>query len=222
MLVSSTEAGEGKTLTIVNLAVSLALSGARVVLVDADVRRPKCHKTLNVPRHPGLTDVLAGQCDLAKALNRSPLFGDGGYRLPNDHALHILPAGTTSPNPAELLGSKAMDNVLNKLKEQFEFVLVDSPPILRVTDGVVLATKTDGVLFVVKGGEWSHDIIQRAVSQLDNVRANTLGVVLNCVDPKRGGSSYYYYRHYHKSYYHSSGYGEGYGATHDAEDEASA
>lgn len=222
VLVSSTEAGEGKTLTIVNLAVSLALSGARVVLVDADVRRPKCHKTLNVPRHPGLTDVLAGQCDLAKALTRSPLFGEGGYRLPNDHGFHVLPAGTTAPNPAELLGSRAMDNVLSTLKEQFEFVLVDSPPILRVTDGVVLATKTDGVLFVIKGGEWSHDIIQRAVSQLDNVRANTLGVVLNCVDPKRGGSSYYYYRHYHKSYYHSSGYGDGYGATHDAEDEASA
>jgi capsular exopolysaccharide synthesis family protein len=218
VLVASTEAGEGKTLTTVNLAVSLALSGSRVVLVDADMRRPRCHTAFNVPRHPGLTDVLTGQCDLSKALAPSPLFGDGGYRLPNDQELYLLPAGTTAPNPAELLGSAAMDRILNQLKEQFEFVLLDSPPISRVTDGVVLGTKTDGVLFVIKGGAWSHDIIQRAVAQLDNVHAHTLGVVLNCVDPKRGGSSYYYYRHYHKSYYHSSGYGDSYGATHEADD----
>lgn len=207
VLVSSSEAGEGKTLTIVNLAVSLALSGARVVVVDADVRKPKCHTAFKVERRPGLTDVLTGQCELAVALTQSPLFASDGYRLPNDEGLYLLPAGTSAPNPAELLGSTVMDRILSQLKEQFEFVLIDSPPILRVTDGVVLATKTDGVLFVVKGGEWSHDIIQRAVAQLDNVRANTLGVVLNCVDVKRGGSPYYYYRHYHRSYYGASAYG---------------
>ncbi len=218
VLIASTEASEGKTLTTVNLAVSLALSGSRVVLVDADMRRPKCHKALNVRRGPGLAEVLTGKCELGKALAPSPLFGDGGYHLPNDQKLYLLPAGTAAPNPAELLGSAAMNNLLSQLKEQFEFVLVDSPPILRVTDGVVLATKTDGVLFVIKGGQWSQDIIQRAVAQLDNVRAHTLGVVLNCVNPKRGGSSYYYYRHYHKSYYHSSGYGDGYGATPEDDD----
>jgi Mrp family chromosome partitioning ATPase len=90
---------------------------------------------------------------------------------------------------------------------------------LRVTDGVVLATKVEGVLFVVKGGQCSHDVIQRAVAQLDNVHANTLGVVLNCVDVKRGGSSYYYYRHYHRSYYGTSAYGA---TPDDEEDGASA
>jgi capsular exopolysaccharide synthesis family protein len=219
VLISSSEASEGKTLTIVNLAVSLALSGTRVVVIDADMRKPKCHTALKVERGPGLTDVLTGQCELAAALTQSPLFASDGYRLPNDEGLYILPAGTSAPNPAELLGSRIMDSVLNQLQEQFEFVLIDSPPILRVTDGVVLATKVEGVLFVVKGGQCSHDVIQRAVAQLDNVHANTLGVVLNCVDVKRGGSSYYYYRHYHRSYYGTSAYGA---TPDDEEDGASA
>ena len=94
-----------------------------------------------------------------------------------------------------------MTQLLDTLKEQFDFVLIDSPPVLPVTDSVVMATKADGVLLVVKGGEWGRDVVQKALGHLDAVRSHVLGVVLNCVDVTRGGSPYYYYRHYYGGYY---------------------
>jgi succinoglycan biosynthesis transport protein ExoP len=203
VLVTSSQAGEGKTVTVINLAVSLALSGARVLVIDADLRKPSCHTAMHVKRQPGLSELLTGQCELDAALTRSPLFPDGNHHLHNGHGLYVLPAGTVPPNPAELLSSDVMTQLLGMLEEQFEFVLIDSPPVLPVTDSVVMATKTDAVLLVVKGGEWGRDVIQRALAQLDAVRAHTLGVVLNCIDVTRGGSPYYYYRHYYSGYYGS-------------------
>ncbi|MFQ5668423.1 MAG: polysaccharide biosynthesis tyrosine autokinase, partial [Candidatus Binatia bacterium] len=202
ILVTSSQAEEGKTVTAVNLAVSLALSGARVLIVDADLRKPGCHSRLQVVREPGLSTVLTGQCDLPAALVVSPLFSNGngkGHRTIG--TMCVLPAGPFPPNPAELLGSGVMTGLLETLKEQFEFVLIDSPPVLPVTDSVVMAAKTDAVLLVVKEGEWGRDVIGKALAQLDAVRARVLGTVLNCVDVTRGGSQYYYYRHYYGGYY---------------------
>jgi capsular exopolysaccharide synthesis family protein len=200
ILVTSSQAGEGKTVTVINLAVSLALSGARVVVIDADLRKPSCHSALNINRRPGLSEVLTGQCSAEDALTRSPLFPGTGEPH-NGKGLYILPGGTLPPNPAELLGSQVMSDLLHTLQADFEFILIDSPPILPVTDSVVMATKADAVLLVVKGGEWGRDVVQRALAQLDAVRAHTLGVILNSVDITRGGSPYYYYRHYYRSYY---------------------
>ena len=200
ILVTSSQANEGKTVTTINLAVSLALSGSKVLIVDADFRKPGCHGPMKVAHEPGLSNVLTGQCDLAAAVVRSPLFPNGNGSS-NGHGLYVLPAGTLPPNPAELLGSGVMSSVLDQLGKQFDFVLVDSPPVLAVTDSIVIATKTDGVLMVVRGGEWGRDVVQRALSQLEAVRANILGVVLNRVDLKRGGSASYYYRHYDRGYY---------------------
>ena len=194
ILVTSSQAGEGKTVTTVNLAVSLALSGSRVLIVDADLRKPSCHRQMRVVREPGLSNVLTGQCDLPTALVLSPFFMNGHAH--GASAVYVLPAGASPPNPAELLGSQPMSRLLESLKEQFDFILIDSPPVLPVTDSVVMATQADGVLLVVKGGEWGRDVVQKAVAHLDAVRSRMLGVVLNCVDVTRGGSPYYYYRHY--------------------------
>jgi capsular exopolysaccharide synthesis family protein len=174
--------------------VSLALSGSRVLIVDADLRKPGCHRQMRVVREPGLSNVLTGQCDLPAALVLSPLFTNGHAH--GASAVYVLPAGASPPNPAELLGSQPMSRLLDSLKEQFDFILIDSPPVLPVTDSVVMATQADGVLLVVKGGEWGRDVVQKAVAHLDAVRSRMLGVVLNCVDVTRGGSPYYYYRHY--------------------------
>jgi capsular exopolysaccharide synthesis family protein len=205
ILVTSSQAGEGKTVTVVNLAVSLALSGSRVLIVDADLRKPSCHRQMRVTRDPGLSSVLTGQCDLATAVVLSPFFANGNGKSHGTSAVYVLPAGASPPNPAELLGSGLMGNLLHAVKEQFDFVLIDSPPILPVTDSVVMATKADGVLLVVKGGEWGRDIVQRALGHLDAVHSRVLGVVLNCVDVTRGGSPYYYYRYYYGGYYGRSG-----------------
>lgn len=201
ILVTSSQAGEGKTVTTVNLAVSLALSGSRVLIVDADLRKPACHRQMRVTREPGLSSVLTGQCDLPTALVLSPLFTNGNGQAHSASAVYVLPAGASPPNPAELLGSRLMTDLLGTLKDQFDFVLIDSPPVLPVTDSVVMATKADGVLLVVKGGEWGRDVVQKALGHLDAVRSHVLGVVLNCVDVTRGGSPYYYYRHYYGGYY---------------------
>jgi len=157
---------------------------------------------MQVAREPGLSNVLTGQCELAAAVAHSPLFGNGKNGHTHASGVYILPAGAFPPNPAELVGSGVMSGMLETLKEQYEFILIDSPPVLPVTDSVVMATKADGVLLVVKGGEWGRDVVQKAVAQLDAVRSRLIGVVLNCVDVTRGGSPYYYYRHYYGHQYY--------------------
>jgi capsular exopolysaccharide synthesis family protein len=210
VLVTSSQVGEGKTVTVINLAVTLTLSGARVLVLDADLRKPSCHAALRVAREPGLSSVLTGQAELHEAVVRSPLSpavrdsadGDGW-------GLYVLPAGRVPPNPAELLGSQKMSALLETLKEQFDFVLIDSPPIIPVTDSVVIATKADGVLMVIRGGEWGRDVIRKGMGQLDAVHARVLGGLLNSVDVTRSGHAYYYYRHY---YGYGSSYRKSYGA----------
>jgi polysaccharide biosynthesis transport protein len=202
ILVTSAQSAEGKTVTVVNLAISLRLLGNRVLIIDADLRRPGCHKLLKVDRKPGLSDVLTGHSELVEATVRVPLLS--GSNGNGTSEIQFMPAGTRAPNPAQLLASSVMTGLLGQLKEQFDFVLIDSPPVLPVTDSVMLSTKADGVLMVVRGGEWGREVSLQALSHLDKVRARMLGVVLNRVDIKRGGRSGYYYRYYH-SYSHYYG-----------------
>ncbi|MFQ5668317.1 MAG: GumC family protein, partial [Candidatus Binatia bacterium] len=220
VLITSSQAGEGKTVTVINLAVTLTLSGARVLVVDGDLRNPTCHAALRVKRAPGLSNVLTGQTAVDDVVVRSPLCpvlrnSDNGF------GLYVLPAGRVPPNPAELLASQRMTTLLATLKEHFDFVLVDSPPIIPVTDSVVMATKVDGVLMVIRGGEWRRDLVRKALWQLDTVHSHVLGGVLNSVNISRGGHSYYYYQQYH-GYRSAYGrpYGQAYGQAPETDDEA--
>ncbi len=211
VLITSSQSEEGKTVTVINLAVTLTLSGARVLVLDADLRKPSCHAALRVAREPGLSNVLTGQAELQQAVVRSPL-SPRVIESSNGVGLYVLPAGRVPPNPAELLASQRMTTLLHTLKEQFDFILIDSPPILPVTDSVVIATKADGVLMVIRGGEWGRDVVRKGLSQLGAVHARVLGALLNSVDITSSGHSYYYYRqHYGYRSYYGRSYGEAYG-----------
>ena len=185
ILVTSSRAREGKTVTTLNLAVVLGLSGARVLVIDADLRRPGCHWALAMENVTGLSSYLAGQAELADAVR--PVEGVANVSL--------LSAGPTPPNPAELLGSARMRAALAWARESYDFVLVDSAPTLPVTDTVVLARETDGVLFVVKGQDTPREIVRRGRDQLVAAGARFVGVVVNNVD-YRNGHYYAYYGYY--------------------------
>ncbi len=216
VLVTSSQAGEGKSATTINLAITLTLSGARVLVIDADLRKPTCHQLLRVPGDTGLSNVLAGQIGLDEAIQRSPLCPISGDTS-EGAGLFILPAGRVPPNPAELLGSQRMTTVLATAREQFDFVLIDSPPIIPVTDSIVLATKADGVLLVISGGEWSRDVVLKALAQLDGVHSRVLGGLLNKVNITGGRYADYYHQLY-QGYPRRGAYGHGYGRTPETED----
>jgi polysaccharide biosynthesis transport protein len=188
MLVTSGQAGEGKTITAVNTAVTLAQSGARVLIVDADMRRPRCHRVLGTENGHGLSTLLTGQGDLRDAVQPTSIDN-----------LFFVSSGPVPPDPAELVGSVKMRETLELLREGFDYVLIDSPPVLPVTDGVLLATMVDGVVLVVKGQHTPKDIVRKARERLDYARAKILGVVLNDVNVNSG--DYHYHNRYTYSYY---------------------
>ena len=167
LLVTSTTPEEGKSTTLANLAVTFAQAGHRVILVDADLRRPMLHKLFGLPNSIGLTSLF-----IADAPGSLPL---QETEVPN---LMLLPSGPQPPNPSELLGSQRMDKVIAALKEASDYVLFDCPPIIAVTDAAVLGRKVDGVLLVVSAGKTKRDHAARAKLLLEKVNANLLGVVL--------------------------------------------
>jgi polysaccharide biosynthesis transport protein len=184
---------EGKTLISSNLAIIMAQMGRRVLLVDADMRKPRIHKVFGVSSAPGLSNLVLGKCSLAQAVRETPV-----------KLLKVLPAGTIPPNPSELIGSKRMLELVGKLKEQFEFLIFDSPPILSVTDSAMLGGMLDGTVLVVKASQTARDHARRAVEHLSDVKARVLGVVLNQVDFEKERYNYsYYYRYYY--YYTDEG-----------------
>jgi succinoglycan biosynthesis transport protein ExoP len=189
IVVTSPNPIEGKSVTIANLAVVMAQAGARVVIVDSDLRRPVIHKIFNLPNTEGLTNVL---------LQDRPLV-DGYLQSTEVENLQVLSTGPLPPNPSELLSSQKMTDLIGNLKEEADVVLLDSPPSLPVTDAAVLASKTDGALLVTDAGNTRRGSAQRAKEDLMRVGANVLGVVLNKFSV-RGASSYYYYYYY---YYYS-------------------
>jgi capsular exopolysaccharide synthesis family protein len=189
ILVTSSQPSEGKTTTAVNTAVMLAQTGAEVVILDCDLRRPRLHAHFNVPNARGVTNFLSGESDLDSSLQAYE-------RLPN---LKIMTSGPVPPNPAELLGSDEMRQMLALLGERCSHIIIDSPPAISFTDASILSTLVDGVMLVVHGGRSSRAVVRRAKQQLMDIGAHIFGVVLNNV--KRENTDYYYYPGYYSSYY---------------------
>ena len=192
IVVTSPEPMDGKTTTAVNLAITLADQGLKVVLVEADKRRPVLHKVLHTDRTPGLSDLLSGWAPLEKAVREIPL---------PDHAsgsFSFIPAGEPVPNPAELLGSPAMRQLLELLAERYDQVVIDTPPLCVVTDAAVLATQSDGVLFVARMGATHGDALKQSVEEMRGLGARVVGTVLTDVNHRedRYGYRYGYYQYY--------------------------
>jgi capsular exopolysaccharide synthesis family protein len=185
--VTSSGPGEGKTLVATNLAIALAQAGGRVLLVDADMRKSRVHQVFQMKSTPGLSNVIVGNAKASEAVRAT--------RIDN---LWLLPAGVHPPNPAELLGSKRFNEFLKTLTGHFDWVVVDTPPVMAVTDPCVAAHATQTVLFVVGAEMTSRQSAQRALEQLEHAKARVVGVVLNRVDLKHNG--YYYSQYYRKEY----------------------
>ncbi len=180
LLVTSALPSEGKTTTAMNLGAALAGLGNRVVIVDCDMRRPACHRAAGVENKPGFVQCLTGHVDLSKAI----------LKVPGVNSLSVIPCGPIPPNPAEVLSSQLTGELLHKLKAQFDFVLVDSPPILSVADSRILATMTDAAILVSRAHSTPFDVVRRARSLLYGAGSRILGVALNGVDFKREGYGY--------------------------------
>jgi polysaccharide biosynthesis transport protein len=194
---------EGKTTTSINCAVVLAQKGGRVLLIDADLRRPSIHKTLGMAPHTGLSNVLTGSTTIEKAIAHTSI-------LPT---LDVLTAGTPPPNPAELLASTNMRDLLAHLRELYDHIVIDTPPSLSVTDAVVLSPRADAVVLVIRSGQTTKQALRRSRDILTQVNAKVVGVLLNAVD--LSSPDYYYYYEYQGKY--ARYYREGDASEHDHE-----
>jgi capsular exopolysaccharide synthesis family protein len=190
VLFSSPGPSEGKSTTAVNFAVMLAQQGQRVLLVDADLRRPSLHRALDVLREPGLTNLLIGDADARETVRPNV--------LPN---LDFLPSGPFPPNPSELLNSKVMGRIIEEFERRYDQIVIDSPPVLAVTDAAILSVHTDGAVLVLRSGETEQRAAERSVDQLRRVGVRVFGAVLNEVSAASPDESYYlqYYYSYHPS-----------------------
>lgn len=183
IVVTSSMPSEGKSTTAINIALALAEANHDVVLVDGDMRRPKLNEYLDLVGSVGLSTVLSGRADLADVLQKTSFPG-----------LTVLTSGGTPPNPSELLGSMAAKNLLAELRSSFDYVIVDSSPLLAVTDAAILAAGSDGVLLIARYGQTRRNHLEHATENLDDVGARLLGAVLTMTPDRRGGTySYSYY-----------------------------
>ncbi|WP_412758513.1 CpsD/CapB family tyrosine-protein kinase [Neobacillus thermocopriae] len=180
LMITSSGPGEGKSTTAANMAVVFAQQGRRVLLVDADMRKPTVHYTFNQLNTYGLTSVLTRQMTLEKAVKET-----------NEKDLFVLTSGPVPPNPAELLSSMAMERFFREAQEQFDMIVFDTPPLLAVTDAQILANKCDGTILVVASGKTDKDQLVKARDLLDSVQSKLLGAVLNNKEMKN--TNYYYY-----------------------------
>lgn len=180
VIVTSSGPAEGKSTTTANLAVVFAQQGKRVLLIDADLRKPTVHYTFRAENHIGLSNVLTRQTSLGEAVTTTA-----------QDKLWVLPSGPIPPNPSELLGSKGMKNLLEQVKDEYDVVILDTPPVLAVTDAQVLANLADGVVLVVSSGKTETDAAKKAKELLESAKAKILGVVLN--NKRVQDSQYYYY-----------------------------
>ena len=196
--VTSAMMSEGKSITSVNLAISFAQTDRKVLLIDCDLRRPKLASLLSLGANVGLSNVLVDHTLLEQAILPT--------KVPN---LSVMTSGEIPPNPSELLGSKRMTALLEELRQVYHYIILDTPPVNMVTDAVVLAPMSDGVLFVVRARHSDKGSVRDATEQLEYAKVKILGYVLNGVDSERGGYGSGKYRKYKK--YKGYGYGYGYG-----------
>lgn len=194
LLITSSVPSEGKTTTAVNTATTLAQTGASVLVVDADMRRPRLHTIFQKDNREGLSTILSSE------MTEGEIFSV--IKRHENTSLHLLTSGPIPPNPAELIGSEQMRRLIKMLERNFTHVVIDSPPIASFTDGVLVSSLVDGVLLVVHAGKSSRGIVRRSRQLLHDVGAKIFGVVLNNVNVKSQDGYYYYQSYYHQSYYH--------------------
>jgi capsular exopolysaccharide synthesis family protein len=190
--VSSPNPGEGKTTTVINTAIALSQTGVQVIIIDADMRKPRVHNVLGKENGVGLSSFLSGNADLESTIQKS--------RVPN---LYYVPSGPIPPNPSELLGSALFKKMIESLGSRFSYMIIDSPPLLAFSDSVIISTNVDGVIMVVIGGKTPRETLKRSKEVLLQVDAKILGVVINRV--KMGGSAYGSYYHRYYTYYGKEG-----------------
>lgn len=196
LLITSSLPSEGKTTTATNTAISLAQTGAKVLIIDADMRRPRLHSIFGIENGNGLSTLLSSELtdtDITAAI-----------RQDEKSKLYMLTSGPIPPNPAELIGSPQMALLLKMLQTRFTHVVVDSPPIASFTDGVLIASMVDGVILVVNAGRSSRQVVKRSRQLLQEIGAKVFGVVLNNVNLNAKDNYYYYQSYYHRSNYNSS------------------
>jgi capsular exopolysaccharide synthesis family protein len=181
IVVTSSAMGEGKSTTCANLAVVMAENGYKTVLIDCDMRSSIIHEIFNVSNEKGLSDFLVGNIGLSEAVKKT--------EIPN---LNIITSGTKPPNPSELVGSENMKNFIEDLKEMYDYLILDTPPVIIVTDAQLLSSYADGCVLVVASSQVEKAAVVKAKELLEKVNARILGVVLNKMDVKHKGYSGYY------------------------------
>jgi len=186
IMITSAGPREGKSSTVANLAVSIAQAGKSVLVVDADMRNPTQHKLFGLNNRQGLSGALVDDQGYQQYIQETAVPG-----------VSVLTGGPIPPNPAELVGSQRMKRFIQQVSEKYDIVLIDTPPVVAVTDAAIIAQEVDGVILVLASGEVNKEYAQRAKILLDKVGAKILGAVLNKADMKT--SEYYYYYYYHGS-----------------------
>jgi capsular exopolysaccharide synthesis family protein len=194
IVVTSAIPGEGKTTSVANFGAAAAETGARVLVVDSDLRRPTLHKVFGLDNARGLTTALVESLPFADLAQPTA--------VPN---LALLPSGPHAPNPTTLVGSARMRELLEGAQAAFDLILCDSPPVLSVADSLALAARCEGVILVVAAGRITHEVLRRAIDQIEGVNGRILGAVLNRVNLRKNGY-YRYYKYYHAAQnYYSDG-----------------
>ncbi|MBR4073398.1 MAG: CpsD/CapB family tyrosine-protein kinase [Clostridia bacterium] len=196
---TSSNASEGKSTTSVNVAIAFSQLGGKVLVVDADLRRSSIHKKLRLENEDGISNVLAGFSEFSKAVQSIN---------PN---LDVLTAGPIPPNPSELLGSPKLTELFDKLREEYDYIIIDTPPLNVVTDALLIGPKTDGIILVVRDEFTPHDTVKRAIDAAEFANIKILGAVMNGANPKVSrGYTYRRYSYKYRSYGYGYGYGYGY------------
>lgn len=184
VLVTSSGPAEGKSLTTSNLALAMSEIGKKVLLVDCDLRKPSIHKKFNLSNNKGLSNLLIGECEFEDIVQKYT------------ENLYILTSGTIPPNPSKMIESNRMELFLHKANSRFDFIIIDTPPVIAVADAQILSTMVKGVLLVVASAETEIAGVKKAKELLDQVKANIIGVVLN-KESNNSGKKYKYYHYYY-------------------------
>lgn len=207
IVISSSAPNEGKTTTTINIAIALSQADQKVLLIDGDLRKPKIHHYFSVPNSPGLTNYLGSKVGSGTD-KKTDLFSL--IHATEFENLSVLCSGSIPPNPAEILGSEPMTEFLEEIGEDFNYIIIDTPPINVVSDALPVIRESDGVVLVVRSNQSTHPEIQRAISALEFIDAKILGFVVNFADSNRTKYGYGKYGRYRYGKY-KGGYGYGYG-----------